>query len=601
VPIRTVFHARESAVKETSMRSTRRLIAVFGPIFVIALTIVLINPFATHSMRAASVDYYVSPAGTDTNAGTDASKPFKSIQHALDLAQPGARITLAPGVYAQDIRSVRDGAPNAPITLTGPADAVIHGGGAARIIEINHDYLALEGFTVDGLWSDPNSLAGYRDKLLYVLGKQPLDGVSGLRVVGMTFRNAGGECIRLRYFAEHNEIANSNISNCGVHDFRFSAGGKNGEGIYIGTAPEQRGDGKSPTADPDLSNANWIHDNIFNTQGNECVDIKESATGNIIENNRCTGQRDPESGGFDSRGSGNIFRANESYGNAGAGMRLGGDAANDGIGNDVYANSIHDNQAGGIKFQRQPQGQVCGNAMSNNSGGDAVGTYAAAFAPAARCSTPPPDATTVPGATSVPPIATAMPASTSVPPSATVTPTPPASIPTSVLPSTSQTGGQSLGCIYAIDGAHTSAIEAERFSSLRGRLGVVADVQQSGGEYLSVVGEGRTRDPNTYASYNLTIANGGTFVVWLRGYGPNGSSDSFYIQFDNGKAALATVTQGQWGWKRLSSRFKLADGPHTFTLKHRENGANADKLLLTRDREYRPTGLGEPALPVVCR
>ncbi len=334
-------------------------------------------------MRAASVDYYVSPAGSDANAGTDAAKPFKTVQQALDLAQPGARITLAPGVYAQDIRSVRDGSASARITLAGPADAVIQGGGAGRIIEINHDNLALEGFTVDGLWGDPNSAAGYRDKLLYVLGKQSRDGVSGLRVMSMTFRNAGGECIRLHYFAQHNEIAESNISNCGVHDFRFDAGGKNGEGIYIGTAPEQRGDGKNPTADPDLSNANWIHHNTFDTQGNECVDIKEAATGNIVEYNRCTGQRDPESGGFDSRGSGNIFRANESYGNTGAGLRLGGDEASAGIGNDVYGNSIHDNQVGGIKFQRQPQGQVCGNVMSNNTGGDTVGTYGAAFAPAA--------------------------------------------------------------------------------------------------------------------------------------------------------------------------------------------------------------------------
>jgi len=203
----------------------RRCIQVFGLLFAIALAIALLVPFATRSMRAASVDYYVSPAGSDTNVGTDVSQPFRSIQHALELAQPGARITLAPGVYMQDIHSVRDGAPNAPITLAGPAGAVVKGGGAARIVEINHDYLALEGFTVDGLWGDPSSAAGYRDKLLYVLGRQPRDGVSGLRVVGMTFTNAGGECIRLRYFAQHNEIAESSISNCGVHDFRFNAGG----------------------------------------------------------------------------------------------------------------------------------------------------------------------------------------------------------------------------------------------------------------------------------------------------------------------------------------------------------------------------------------
>jgi hypothetical protein len=498
---------RRSAIKEASMPVTRRFVPIVGLLFAITLALALLVPFATRPMRAASVDYYVSPAGSDANAGTDSANPFKTIQHALDLAQPGGRIILAPGVYAQDIHSVRDGAANAPITLAGPADAVIHGGGAARIIEINHDYLAIEGFTFDGLWGDPNSAAGYRDKLLYVLGKQPLDGVSGLRVIGMTFRNAGGECIRLRYFAQHNEIAASTISNCGVHDFRFNAGGKNGEGIYIGTAPEQRGDGKNPTADPDLSNANWIHHNTFDTQGNECVDIKEVATGNVVENNQCTGQRDPESGGFDARGSGNIFRANESYGNIGADLRLGGDGSSDGIGNDVYGNSIHDNQAGGIKFQRQPQGQVCGNIMSNNAGGDAVGTYGSAFAPAADCAAPPA------------PITTVAPTPTNAPPVATATSLPARPIPTSAPTPAGVPSQQVAGCVYTIDGAHVNAIEAERFNLAQGRLAAVVDAQQSGGGYLSVVGEGRTRDPGTYATYNLVVANGGTFTLWLRGYG----------------------------------------------------------------------------------
>src|SRR5262249_35218623 len=161
--------------------------------------------------------------------------------------QPGETIVLAPGAYLQDIVSRRAGAEGAPITIKGPAEAVLKGGGNGRIFEINHDYLTLDGFTIDGLWGDAGSASGYRDKLLYVLGKAPRDGVSGLRVLNMTFKNAGGECLRLRYFAQHNEIAGSTFAGCGVHDFKFNGGGKNGEAIYIGTAPEQRGDGKNPT------------------------------------------------------------------------------------------------------------------------------------------------------------------------------------------------------------------------------------------------------------------------------------------------------------------------------------------------------------------
>ena len=52
------------------------------------------------------------------------------------------------------------------------------------------------------------------------------------------------------------------------------------------------------------------------------LDIKEGSSFNIVEYNKCTGQRDPNSGGLDSRGNDNIFRYNEIYDNLGAGVRL---------------------------------------------------------------------------------------------------------------------------------------------------------------------------------------------------------------------------------------------------------------------------------------
>ena len=331
------------------------------------------------------VSYYVSPSGSDRNSGTAPTKPFKTIQKAVDLAQPGDVINLAPGVYLQDVISKRDGALDAPITIKGPPGAVLKGGGSDRIFEINHDNLTLEGFAIDGLWGSPRSIHGYREKLLYVAGKDAHNGVAGLRVLHMSFRNAGGECLRLRYFAQHNEVAYSSFLGCGVHDFKFHAGKRNGEAIYIGTASEQRDNGKNPTGDVDRSNNNWIHHNTFNTQGNECVDIKEGSSGNIVEHNSCTGQQDPNSGGFDARGNNNIFRYNESYGNAGAGIRLGGDTSKDGLDNAVYNNNIHDNRRGGIKLRRKRQAQICGNLMWGNADGNIVGDQDVAFDPKAPC------------------------------------------------------------------------------------------------------------------------------------------------------------------------------------------------------------------------
>jgi len=195
----------------------------------------------------------------------------------------------------------------------------------------------------------------------------------------MNLRNSGGECVRLRYFAQKNELAENKITNCGAYDFRLGGKGKNGEGIYIGTAPEQRDDGKNPTDGADHSDGNWIHDNIIDTQGNECIDIKEGSSKNLVEKNTCTGQKDEDSGGLGSRGSENIFRNNLSYGNAGVGIRIGGDKKTDGTSNDIYGNTFKENEQGGIKIMRRPQGKVCGNKFIDNEGEDFTGEYADDF------------------------------------------------------------------------------------------------------------------------------------------------------------------------------------------------------------------------------
>jgi hypothetical protein len=211
-------------------------------------------------------------------------------------------------------------------------------------------------------------------------------GVTGLKIQNMTIQNAAGECIRLRYFAQKNEISNNTITRCGTRDFLFDGDGKNGEGIYIGTAPEQLDDGKNPTEGRDHSNGNWIHHNFIDTRGNECVDVKEGSSENVVEYNKCTGQKDRESGGLDSRGSDNIFRNNEVFGNTGAGIRLGGDEKTDGIMNIIANNHIHDNKSGGIKIQRKPQKQICGNRFSKNGKENLVGEYGEDIKNLEKCS-----------------------------------------------------------------------------------------------------------------------------------------------------------------------------------------------------------------------
>lgn len=336
---------------------------------------------------AQAATWYVRPLDQAPNNLTRQYQP--GIQAALAKAEPGDTIELAAGEYFEDIQTLRHATKEKPITIQGVRASVLRGSGKlARIVEINHDHHRLVGFTVDGLVGDPAKKASYRDKLVYVHGREPHRGVAGTLIDSMELRNAGGECLRLRYFVTHSEIRNSHIVGCGVYDFRFSGGGKNGEGIYLGTSSTQWADGKNPTDGPDRSRDNWIHHNVFQTWGNECVDVKEGAERNLIEHNVCERQLDRKSAGFDSRGDNNVFRYNIVQNNQGAAFRFGGHSVAGhayGVGNHAYGNVIGLNQGGGVKILVAPQGKICGNNFQDPEVKPVVGTQTRDINPARPC------------------------------------------------------------------------------------------------------------------------------------------------------------------------------------------------------------------------
>lgn len=329
--------------------------------------------------------YHVSPARGDDGGDGSGRHPFRTIGRALTAAQSGESVVLHPGTYDEDVVTERPG-----VRLVGPRDAVVRGGGNERVIQVRHDDITLAGFTMDGKVCADLVDACYRDKAIYVQSTVVHDGVTGTRIQGMRITNFGGECVRIKYFATKTFIAGNKIGPCGVHDFQVpnTTTGQNGEGVYIGTAPEQLN--RNPSPEPDESNDNRVVGNEFDTQAAECVDIKEAAAHNEIAGNSCTGQlpRNGNSGAMESRGHHNTFRGNDNHDNAAAGIRLGGDLPGDAVGNDIYDNRITNSARGGIKvMDAGPHGKVCGNTMNGNVGGNAVGTYKDTIGdPAAPCS-----------------------------------------------------------------------------------------------------------------------------------------------------------------------------------------------------------------------
>lgn len=327
---------------------------------------VTIPDTATSTITAASTTVAPSPAVSPSGAGREwhvaagaaeggdgsAQRPLSTIAAGLAAARPGDTVRVGAGTYRTPVTTTKAGRPDAPIRIVG-SGARLEGEGEGRLVQILHSHVTLEGFDLSNA-----------DKLVWV------QEATGVRILGNVLHDAGGECVRLKYFAAGNEVAGNHIAACGLRNFDLGADRKNGEGIYIGTAPEQLD--RNPTRRPDASSLNRVHDNVISTPA-ECVDVKEAATGNVIERNLCTDGADPDGAGLSSRGRATVFAGNVSTGHAGAGIRLGGDNSNDGTLSVVRGNRLSGNRGYGLKVQRLPQGLICGNDAGGNQHGGTNG------------------------------------------------------------------------------------------------------------------------------------------------------------------------------------------------------------------------------------
>jgi hypothetical protein len=265
------------------------------------------------------------------------SRGSGDLQQAVDAAGPGDTVRIGPGTYAGGFHTVRSGTAARPIRIVGDGARVVPGSRTGRLIEIRDDYVEVSGFEVIG------GTAGIR-----------IEGGRHVRILHNVVRDALGECIRVTHQSSFNEVAFNTVRDCGRRNFDLMADRKNGEGVYVGTAPEQGG--------PDRSDGNWIHDNTITTPA-ECVDVKEFSSGTLVEHNTCAGGRDPDGAGLSGRGDHVTFRGNTVIGGRGAGIRLGGDHRNQGVHAIVTGNRVESPRGYGVKVMRWPQDVICGNGL----------------------------------------------------------------------------------------------------------------------------------------------------------------------------------------------------------------------------------------------
>jgi hypothetical protein len=337
---------------------------------------------------------HVNPTtGSDSNDGSDAA-PLRTIQAGLEKATPGTQIVLAPGVYREQLATVRDGSPDAPITIKGPESGQDRSGryqatvyGTGRILSVDHSYYRFEGFTIDGqeglsgvqLPTDLAAMDAFKDgvqarvtdsKLIYIGAGDATHDLTGITITNMFLSGAGGECVRLRNNAHDNAVTDSVIQYCGMRgkkedDDRTAY--HNGEGVYIGTSPNSE---DQPMHESDGSSNNIVARNLIRTFGSECFNVKENAHGNVFEGNTCSDNTESvefSGSNIELRGYDNVVRDNSISGSSGFSVKIAAEDKYDRGGNIIENNRLLRAVIALELDTDLPQGRMCGNTVETQA------------------------------------------------------------------------------------------------------------------------------------------------------------------------------------------------------------------------------------------
>ena len=166
--------------------------------------------------------------------------------------------------------------------------------------------------------------------------------------------------------------------------------------------------------------------------------------------------------------------------------------------------------------------------------------------------------------------------------------------------SISVTAGGTL--VFEQDGSGLLVMEGEHFSANTGGGSVgpwllINEGNASGSEAMKSPGGGVTSPPATATSeYMANFVAAGNHYIWIRFRAFNAGSDSIFVELDELGSQQRNVTpvSGNWAWIRFVSPYQLNPGGHVVKLHRRERDIEVDKVVVTTNAGFTPTGLGPP-------
>jgi hypothetical protein len=187
---------------------------------------------------------HVSKDGAESNPGTEA-EPLVSIQAAIDRASPGETVYVHPGEYRENVRIREGGNPGEPLTLTGPADAVLKPKRENQweALGVGASHVHVTGLTFSGLYdpSEPETAQSYaKTHLIYLNTNATETGyLEGLVISPQQIGNAGGALINSKRIKD-SEIGGFKVIGPAGAGWLFSErDGHYGEVVYLGTAADK--------------------------------------------------------------------------------------------------------------------------------------------------------------------------------------------------------------------------------------------------------------------------------------------------------------------------------------------------------------------------
>lgn len=167
---------------------------------------------------------------------------------------------------------------------------------------------------------------------------------------------------------------------------------------------------------------------------------------------------------------------------------------------------------------------------------------------------------------------------------------------------TTNTGSMSSN-FSTYDVGHSGAAAAEWFYFEAENCEIVSpmlaqsDVAAFNGQYVHAPNANGANDFTGFIRYRFWIHIPGDYILWCRVYGPDGDSNSFWVNLNGGTDWLwDTPKNATWGWNAVIDRgttkpvtlHLTSDRAHELTIKNREDGARIDALYCINQQNATP-------------